>query len=106
MKAVRYFASLFPASCECLSSQFTGHCWNTNELNIHNCIRLLGHDWTSPPPSSTGDDFDFACVVSDEKPKVTQLFMHRFMLKPFFNSTKHFNSPSHKNVVFSSITIL
>jgi hypothetical protein len=57
------------------SSHFTGdYCLNTPELNIHNCVRLLGHNWTRPPPSQDDDDFnsfDFELESQEEKSKVT-----------------------------------
>ena len=46
-------------------------CWNPSGLNIHNCIRLLGYDYTSPPLPV--DSEDFAPVSSDdEKLKVKE----------------------------------
>ena len=56
------------------SSHFTGdYCLNTPELNIHKCVRLLGHNWTRPP-SQDDDDFnscDFDLESQEEKSKVT-----------------------------------
>jgi hypothetical protein len=55
-----------------------GHCWNTNELNVHNCIRLLGYNWTPPPPPSSlfidddDDNLDCLSAASDEKPKANK----------------------------------
>jgi hypothetical protein len=47
---------------------------NTPELNIHNCVQRLGHNWTRPPPSQDDDDFnvfDFELESQEEKSKVT-----------------------------------